>query len=126
MDRFARYYAWFLLVAAALPGILRLAMARIVATVTLDGYDKHPRRRVRYRRLGVGSALASLAMLPVYFFFRQQGWLLMTAILGILSGVEMVTNTSAESADSLITQNFLYGTLYLATSAAVYLVLLRR
>ncbi len=126
MDKFARYYAWFLVLAAGLPAVMRLAMSRLVATVTFERYRDDPRRRLRYRRLGLGSGLASLAMVPIFFAYRHQLWILVTAALGVLSGVEMLSNTSAESSEAIVRQNFIYGALYLVTAAASYLLLVRR
>ncbi len=124
MDKFSRYYAWFLVAAAALPAVMRLGLARLTATVTFERYQDL-RRRTRYRRLGLGSGLFAAAMVPLYLIFRQHSWILVTGMLGLLSGAEMVTNTSAESVSALTSQNLTYGVLYAVTAVGAYFALLR-
>jgi hypothetical protein len=125
LARFERYYAWFLLFVTVLPAAMRLTMPARVALLTSQRMA-NAKTRSRYFKIGVASVLASLAAAIAYFFvWRHQPWLGLAAAIGLLSGAEMVGNTSSPEPSRLKVQNILFGVLYAVAAVATWLVLLR-
>ena len=125
MDKFGRYYAWFLLVATALPAIVRLASPRQFAIMTAERIAGDKKRK-RYRMLGWISLLGSVVLVPVYLFYSQQRWLVVAFIIGIITGVEMIANTNQPDQDSLMRQNRMFGVVYILTAIFTYFYVLYR
>ena len=74
------------------------------------------------------ASLSSVATVPIrrdFFVWRHQPWLGLAAAIGLLSGAEMVGNTSSPEPSSLKVQNILFGVLYAVAAVATWLVLLR-
>ena len=125
MARFERYYAYFLLFVTVLPALMRLAMPQRVAVLTSERMAA-PRRRSRYFKIGLVSAVISVLVAILYaILWRQQTWLVLAAAIGLLSGGEMVGNTRRFDTSSLKSQNIVFGLLYAVAAAATWLVLLR-
>ena len=125
MDKFVRYYSWFLLVASALPALVRLAQPRQLAAVTSERIADS-RKRSRHRWLGWISVVGSAALVPVYFFYSQQRWLLVAFIIGMLTGVEMIGNSARPQQESLARQNRWFGLGYAGCALLTYFVLIRK
>ena len=125
MDKFARYYVWFLLFISAAPALLRLAQTRQVAELVSERMQD-AKRRARSRKMGLWSGVGSAVLLPVYLFYSHQAWLLMAFVVGVLTGVEMVGNARSPEPASLARQNRIFGWLYAATAAAIVVWLVRR
>ncbi len=125
MARFEHYYAYFLLFVTVLPAVMRLAMPQRVAALTSERLAV-PQRRSRYFKIGLVSAVISVAAAILYaVLWRQQAWLVLAAAIGLVSGVEMVGNTRRFETSSLKVQNIVCGLLYAVAALATWLVLLR-
>ncbi len=125
MDKFGRYYSWFLLVATALPALVRLGSPRRFAELTSERIaDGH--KRARHRRWGWISLLGSTLLVPVYVFYSHQRWLLVAFVIGVLTGVEMIRNSAAPEAESLTRQNRIFGVGYAACALGTYFFLIRK
>lgn len=124
MDKFGRYYAWFLLISTALPALLRLFQNQEMARMTSERMDTDRKRR-RYRRLGWGSVAFSLALGPVYVWFYPKTWLLVAMVIGTLTGIEMIGNANSCDPESLMRQNRIFGAIYAISAVSTYLILLR-
>ncbi len=125
MDKFARYYAWFLLVATALPALARLGQARNLAVLTSERISDQ-RRRALHRKLGWLSFIGSFILIPAYFYFSHQRWMIVAFVIGIITGIEMIGNTASPEPDSLTRQNRYFGIAYAACAIGTYVFLLRK
>ena len=125
MARFEHYYAYFLLFVTVLPAVMRLAMPGRVAVLTSERMAA-AKTRARYFLIGVVSAAVSVVAAILYvILWRQQAWLALAAAIGLLSGVEMVSNSKRCEPSSLKSQNIVFGVLYAGAATATWLVLLR-
>lgn len=125
MDKFGRYYAWFLLVATGLPAVVRMAAPRQFAIMTAERI-RNAKKRTWHRRLGWISLVGSFALIPVYFFYSQQRWLVVAFLIGIITGVEMITNAKRPEQESLVTQNRVFGAAYVICAVFTYFFVLYR
>ncbi|MBZ5566890.1 MAG: hypothetical protein LAN64_03470 [Acidobacteriia bacterium] len=125
MDKFARYYSWFLLVATALPAAVRLTQAKNFAQLTCEKISDR-KRRVRHRMWGWISLLSSFILVPVYFLYSRQRWMIVALLIGVLTGVEMIRNAHSPDADSLTRQNRYFGVAYAAAAAVTWLFLIHK
>lgn len=125
MDKFGRYYAWFLLAATALPALVRLAQPRQFAVLTSERITDES-KRARHRLWGWISLLGSALLVPVYFFYSHQRWVLVALIIGVLTGVEMIRNSAAPEPESLTRQNRMFGVAYAACALLTYFFLIRK
>jgi hypothetical protein len=125
LDRFARYYAYFLLFATALPALMRLSVPGRVASLTLERLTQ-PRRRSRHKTLGIISVGGSVVAAVLYFaIWRHSAWLGLGAVIGLFSGFEMVANAATQEVSTLKFQNIVFGLLYAATAVVTWYILLR-
>ncbi len=125
MDKFARIYAWFLLVTSGMAAVARLAGAQQMARVNSERLDA-ARKRNRHRLIGIAVAIASLALVPVYLLYaRGQSWMPVAAGVGVLSGLEFVINAARSHPSALRRQNLVFGALFAVATLAVYWVLFR-
>jgi hypothetical protein len=125
LDKFARYYSWFLLVATALPALVRLAQPARFAQLTSERIADE-RRRARHRLWGWVSLIGSWVLIPVYFFYSRQRWMLVAFCIGILTGIEMIGNARSPEESSLARQNRYFGVAYAIAAAATWFFLLRK
>lgn len=125
MDKFARYYAWFLLIATALPAVVRLVQAKNFAHITSERISDE-KRRARHRMWGWVSLIGSGVLIPVYFLYSRQRWMMVAFFIGILTGVEMIANAKSPEPDSLARQNLYFGFAYALAAAATWFFLIRR
>ncbi len=125
MDKFGRYYAWFLLFVTAVPAALRLLQTRPVAELVSERMQ-NLKRRSRSRMAGMGSVAGSFVLLPVYFLWSRQAWLIIAFVVGVVTGVEMIGNAARPDTSSLIAQNRIFGWLYAATAAGILVWLIRK
>ncbi len=125
MDKFGRYYAWFLLVVTVLPALMRLLQTRQVAELISERMQD-VKKRARARKIGFISAVSSLVLVPVYFLYSRQAWIVMAFVVGVLTGVEMVGNAARPDPPSLVRQNRLFGTLYAVVALAIVAWIVRR
>ncbi len=125
MDKFGRYYSWFLLAATALPALVRLAQPRQFAVLTSERIAGAGKRK-RHRMWGWISLLGSAVLIPVYLFYSHQRWLLVAFIIGVLTGVEMIRNSAAPEPESLTRQNRLFGVAYAGCALLTWFFLLRK
>lgn len=125
MDKFGRYYAWFLLAATSLPAVVRLAQPRKFAELTSERIADE-RKRARHRLWGWVSLLGSVVLVPVYLFYSRQRWLLVAFVIGVLTGVEMIRNSASPEPESLTRQNRLFGAAYAACALLTYFFLIRK
>ncbi len=124
MDKFGRGYAYFLLAVCGIAALMRLLTTRRLAAINslrlqLEG------RRNRHRWAGIAVILGSLVLVPLYFFFRAQTWMLLAAGVGVLSGAEFVANAMAPRESSLVRQNQVFGGLYAVATILVYFLTFR-
>jgi hypothetical protein len=125
LDKFARYYSWFLLVATVLPALVRLAQPRNFAQIT-SARISDAKARARHRMWGWISLLGSGVLIPVYFLYSRQRWMIVAFFIGILTGIEMIGNANAPEEQSLTKQNRYFGVGYLAAAAATWFFLIRK
>jgi hypothetical protein len=125
LDKFARYYAWFLLIATALPAVVRLVQAKNFAHITSERISDE-KRRARHRMWGWVSLIGSGVLIPVYFLYSRQRWMMVAFFIGILTGVEMIANAKSPEPDSLARQNLYFGFAYALAAAATWFFLIRR
>lgn len=125
MDKFGRYYAWFLLAATSLPAVVRLVQPRQFAVLTSERIAGE-RKRARHRFWGWASLLGSVVLVPVYLFYSRQRWLLVAFLIGVLTGVEMIRNSAAPEPDSLARQNRVFGIAYAGCALLTYFFLIRK
>ena len=123
MDKFGRYYAWFLLIATGLPALVRMAAPRQFAIMTAERLGDDKKRR-RHRMLGWISLAGSFALIPVWIFYSKQRWLVVAFIIGIITGIEMITNGNHPEQDSLVRQSRLFGAMYVACAVFTYVYVL--
>ncbi len=127
MDKALRIYAWFLLVVTALPAAARLAKPRELARIVLLRYQD-PKRRKRARIGGIIYLCLSLLAIPYLLFgqMRQQRWLVMALLVGVVSAVEFVLNSRVFNEESLARQNRIFGGVFAAMAIATILLLFTR
>ena len=124
MDKFGRFYAYFLLITSGLAALMRLATARRLAE--MNSIKLQPeKRRTRARWIGIAVVLGSLALIPLYIWFKHQTWIPLAAGVGTLSGAEFISNAASPFAPSLLRQNRIYGALYVVATILVYLFTMR-
>jgi hypothetical protein len=124
LDKFGRGYAYFLIVVCGIAALMRLATSRRLASINSLRLQPE-RKRNRHRWAGVAVILGSLVLVPLYFLFRAQTWMLLAAGVGVLSGAEFVANAKSPHQPSLVRQNQVFGGLYAAATLLVYLLILR-
>jgi hypothetical protein len=125
LDKFGRFYAWFLLVATGLPALVRLAAPAQFAIMTAERLTD-ARKRNRHRILGWVSFAGSFVLVPVYLFYSHARWLVVAFLIGIITGVEMVVNARRPDRDGLITQSRLFGVAYVLCAIFTYYYVLYR
>ena len=125
MDKFARYYSWFLLVATALPAAVRLVQPQKFAHLTSERIAE-ARARARHRMWGWISFLGSFILIPVYFLYSRQRWMIVAFFIGILTGLEMIGNANAPEEQSLARQNRYFGFAYAVAAAATWFFLIHK
>lgn len=125
MDKFGRYYAWFLLLVTVIPALMRLLQTRQVAEVVSVRLQDR-KKRARTRMLGIGSVAGSFILLSIYIFYSRQAWIMMALVVGIITGVEMAGNAARPEPANLVRQNRVFGVLYALTAAGIMAWLIRR
>jgi len=127
VDNAIRIYAWFLLIVTALPAVARVARPRELARIVLVRYQD-PKRRKR-ARLG-GAIYLALSAIAIVFVvrahLRQQRWLIMAVLIGMVSALEFVINSRAFDEEALARQNRLFGGAYAALAIATILLIFTR
>jgi hypothetical protein len=127
LDNALRIYAWFLLIVTALPAVARLARPRELARIVLLRYQ-NPARRKR-ARLG-GAIYLALSVIAIGFVvrahMRQERWLIIAVLVGMVSAFEFVMNSRAFNEESLARQNRMFGGAYAAMAIATLLLLFTR
>ena len=127
MDKALRIYAWFLLIVTALPAAARLAKPRELARIVLARYQD-PKRRKRARMGGIAYLITSLFIIPYLLVAKmhQERWLVMAALVGVVSAVEFLMNSRVFDEETLTRQNRLFGGVYAAMAIATALLLFTR
>ena len=125
MDKFGRYYAWFLLIATGLPALVRLAAPTQFAVMTAERLASEKKRR-NYRILGWISFAGSFVLVPVYVFYSHARWLVVAFLIGIITGIEMVVNARRPDRDSLVGQSRMFGIAYVLCAIFTYWYVLYR
>ena len=127
MDNALRIYAWFLLIVTALPALARLARPRDLARIVLVRYQ-NPKRRQRARIGGI--VYLGLSAIAIVFVvrqhMRQERWLIMAVLVGMVSAFEFVLNSGAFTEETLARQNRMFGGAYAALAIATLLLLFTR
>jgi hypothetical protein len=124
LDKFGRFYAYFLLITSGLAALMRLATARRLAE--MNGIKLQlEKRRTRARWIGIAVVLGSLALIPLYIWFKRQAWIPLAAGVGTLSGAEHISNAASPLEPSLLRQNRIYGALYVVATILVYVFAMR-
>jgi hypothetical protein len=104
---------------------MRLLAPGRVAVLTLDRLGDN-RRRSRYKVIGLISVAGSVVAALLYFLvWKREAWLGLAAVVGLLSGFEMVANAATQQVSSLKSQNIIFGIFYAASAVATWYVLLR-
>jgi hypothetical protein len=124
LDKFGRFYAWFLLITSGLAGLMRLAAGRHMAEMN-SAKLQPDKRRSRARWIGIAVVLGSLALIPLYIWFKRQAWIPLASVVGVLSGAEFISNAASPLAPSLLRQNRIYGALYVVATILVYVFTMR-
>ena len=127
MEKALRIYAWFLLVVTALPAAARLAKPRELARIVLVRYQD-PKRRKRARMGGIAYLIISLFIIPYLLVAKmhQERWLVMAALVGVVSAVEFLMNSRVFDEETLTRQNRLFGGVYASMAIATALLLFTR
>jgi hypothetical protein len=125
LDKFGRYYAWFLVVATGLPALVRLAAPTQFAVMTGERLGD-ARKLKQHRILGWVSFAGSFVLVPIYLFYSHQRWLVVAFLIGIITGVEMIVNARAPEQDSLVTQGRWFGMIYVLCAIFTYFYVLYR
>ena len=127
MVKALRIYAWFLLVVTALPAAARLAKPRELARIVLVRYQD-PKRRKRARVGGIAYLIISLFIIPYLLVAKmhQERWLVMAALVGVVSAVEFLMNSRVFDEETLTRQNRLFGGVYASMAIATALLLFTR
>lgn len=127
MEKALRIYAWFLLVVTALPAAARLAKPRELARIVLVRYQD-PKRRKRARVGGIAYLIISLFIIPYLLVAKmhQERWLVMAALVGVVSAVEFLMNSRVFEEETLTRQNRLFGGVYASMAIATALLLFTR
>lgn len=125
MDKFGRYYAWFLVIATGLPALVRLAAPAQFAFMTAQRVNDERKQR-RYRVLGWVSFAGSFVLVPVYLFYSQQRWLVVAFLIGIITGVEMIVNARYPDEQRLASQSRWFGAVYVLCAIFTYFYVLWR
>jgi hypothetical protein len=127
LDNALRIYAWFLLIVTALPALARLARPRELARIVLVRYQ-NPKRRKRARIGGIiYLGLSAIAIVfVVHQRMRQERWLIMAVLVGMVSAFEFVLNSRAFNVETLARQNRMFGGAYAAMAIATILLLFTR
>lgn len=127
MEKALRIYAWFLLVVTALPAAARLAKPRELARIVLVRYQD-PKRRKRARVGGIAYLIISLFIIPYLLVakMQQERWLVMAALVGVVSAVEFLMNSRVFEEETLTRQNRLFGGVYASMAIATALLLFTR
>ncbi len=127
MDNWLRIYAWFLLIVTALPAFARLARPRELAQIMRLRYQ-NPKRRTRTRIGGI--VYLGLALVATPFLLRspvpQQRWLVLALLVGAVSAVEYILNSSVSTEDALTRRNRYFGGVYAFMAMTVAVLLLIR
>lgn len=124
MDKFSRYYTWFLFIATALPALVRLATPRQLASLTSERFAD-PKKRSRNRWLAWASIVGSFVLIPVYLFYSHRRWLIVAFVVGMITGVEMLGNSARPEEESLTRQNRMFGVAYAACAIFTYFFAIR-
>ncbi len=127
MEKALRIYAWFLLIVTALPAAARLAKPRELARIVLVRYQD-PKRRKRARVGGIAYLITSLFIIPYLLVAKmhQERWLVMAALVGVVSAVEFLMNSRVFEEETLTRQNRLFGGVYASMAIATALLLFTR
>jgi hypothetical protein len=127
LEKALRIYAWFLLVVTALPAAARLAKPRELARIVLVRYQD-PKRRKRARVGGIAYLIISLFIIPYLLVAKmhQERWLVMAALVGVVSAVEFLMNSRVFDEETLTRQNRLFGGVYASMAIATALLLFTR
>jgi hypothetical protein len=127
LEKALRIYAWFLLIVTALPAAARLAKPRELARIVLVRYQD-PKRRKRARVGGIAYLIISLFIIPYLLVAKmhQERWLVMAALVGVVSAVEFLMNSRVFDEETLARQNRLFGGVYAAMAIATALLLFTR
>ena len=123
MDKFGRYYAWFLLVATLLPAIVRLSIPARYAEMTSEKIAD-VKKRARHRMLGWISFGGSFVLVPVYFFYSRQRWMIVAFLIGLITGCEMILNARNPEQESIRRQSVLFGWVYIVCCVFTYFFVL--
>ena len=127
LDNAIRIYAWFLLVVTALPAIARLVRPHELARIVLARYQ-NPKRRRRAFLGGVvylGLSLVAIAFV-VGAHMRQERWLIMAVLIGMVSALEFAVNSRTFDEEALARQNRQFGGAYAALAIATILLIFTR
>ncbi len=127
MDKALRIYAFFLLIVTALPAAARLLRPRELAHILLLRYQD-PKRRKRARIGGLIYLGLSLFAIPFLLRaeMRQERWLVMAVMVGMVSALEFLLNSRLFSEEALTRQNRIFGGVYASIAIAVALLLFTR
>jgi hypothetical protein len=127
LDNALRIYAWFLLIVTALPAAARLLKPRELARILLIRYQ-NPMRRKRARIGGLVYLALSALAIPIFWLspYRQQRWITIALLVGVVSALEFLLNSRIFSEEGLARQNRYFGGVYAAIAIAVGLLLLTR
>jgi hypothetical protein len=127
LEKALRIYAWFLLIVTALPAAARLARPRELARIVLVRYQ-NPKRRKRVRIGGIAYLITSIFIIPYLLFakMQQERWLVMAALVGVVSAVEFLMNSRVFDEDTMTRQNRMFGGIYASLAIATGLLLFTR
>jgi len=104
---------------------MRLLQNKSLAEITSERMSKE-KSRGRYRWMGWISVIIAIGMFAAYLaVWRHTRWLVLAAVIGVVSGAEMVGNANSPDKASLERQNVMFGVAYVFVAIATYFFLLR-
>ncbi len=125
MDKFGRYYAWFLLFVTLVPALMRLLQTRAIAEMVSERLQDL-KKRSRSRTTGIVSVAGSFVLPPIYLLYSRQAWLIIAFVVGVLTGIEMIGNAARPEPASLVRQNRIFGWLYAFIAVGIFVWLVRK
>ena len=122
LDKALRIYAFFLLIVTASAGGGAAVRPRELAHILLVRYQ-NPKRRKRARIGGLIYLGLSLFAIPFLLRaeMRQERWLVMAVLVGMVSALEFLLNSRLFSEEALTRQNRIFGGVYASMAIAVAL-----
>ena len=120
-----RIYVWIVLVAIALPAVLRLLIPARYAQLETERLSSGRARRAR-RRLGILAVATSPLFLLIGLFGPLRAWMWLAIAAGVFSGVEQLTSIWAAGRGQMLWHTRVFGVVGAIASVTIYFFFLRQ